>query len=134
MARGFLLFANSSKNYQSQIPVKKELLTCFIFFDVSLIYFRLILKKNRKMANKRTLKKSINSLVFDVIDECIYIQEVHPEKFEASEQLIDKAVNYYNDALAKMSASKTKADFRQVAADLDENAMAFVDELNSLNA
>lgn len=86
------------------------------------------------MANKRTLKKSINSLVFDVIDECIYIQEVHPEKFEASEQLIDKAVNYYNDALAKMSASKTKADFRQVAADLDENAMAFVDELNSLNA
>jgi hypothetical protein len=86
------------------------------------------------MANKRTLKKSINSLVFDVIDECIYIQEVKPEKFEASEQLIDKAVNYYNNALSKMYASKSKADFRQVAADLDENAAAFVDELNSLNA
>lgn len=86
------------------------------------------------MANKRTLKKSINSLVFDVIDECIYIQEIHPEKFEASEQLIDKAVNYYNEALSKMSASRTKADFRQVAANLDENAMAFVDELNALNA
>ncbi len=86
------------------------------------------------MANKRTLKKSINSLVFDVIDECIYIQEVHPDKFEASEKLIDNAVDYYNNTLSKMNASKSKADFRQVANELEEKAVFFVDELNSLNA
>ena len=39
-----------------------------------------------------------------------------------------------NKITPQMYASKSKADFRQVAADLDENAAAFVDELNSLNA
>ena len=86
------------------------------------------------MANKRTLKKSINTLVFDVIDECIYIQEIHPEKNDASEKLINNAVDYFNDALAKMNASKSKADFRKVAQELDEKAALFVDELNSLNS
>jgi hypothetical protein len=86
------------------------------------------------MANKRNLKKNINSLVFDVIDECIYIQEINPEKFDACEKLIDQAVNYYNDALSKINAAKVKIDFRAVATDLDNHAEKFIEDLNNLNS
>jgi hypothetical protein len=86
------------------------------------------------MANKRDLKKSINSLVFDVIDECIYIQEINPGRFDACEKLIDEAVNYYNDALSKMNSAKTKAEFRNVAIELEDHAEKFIESLNSLNA
>ncbi len=86
------------------------------------------------MVNKRNLKKSINSLVFDVIDECIYIQEIKPEKFEACEKLIDEAVNFYNDALSKMNAAKAKSEFRSIAIQLDENAENFIESLNTLNS
>jgi hypothetical protein len=85
------------------------------------------------MANKRNLKKNINSLVFDVIDECIYIQEINPEKFDSCEKLIDEAVNYYNDALSKINSAKVKADFRSVASELDNYAEKFIEGLNNLN-
>lgn len=85
------------------------------------------------MANKRTLKKNINSLVFDVIDECIYIQEINPEKFDACEKLIDQAVQYYNDALAKVNAARVKKDFRAISVDLDSHAEKFIEGLNNLN-
>jgi hypothetical protein len=86
------------------------------------------------MANKRNLKKNINSLVFDVIDECIYIQEIQPEKFDACEKLIDQAVNYYNDALSKVNSAKEKSDFRSIAVELDDNAEKFIEGLNSINS
>jgi hypothetical protein len=38
------------------------------------------------MANKRTLKRNINAMIVDVIDECIYIQDTQPSK----DQFIDK--------------------------------------------
>lgn len=85
------------------------------------------------MANKRTLKKNINSLVFDVIDECIYVQEINPEKFDACEKLIDQAVQYYNDALAKVNAAKVKKDFRAISDELDSHAEKFIEGLNNLN-
>ncbi|MFM7683283.1 MAG: hypothetical protein ACKO7P_11120 [Bacteroidota bacterium] len=86
------------------------------------------------MANKRDLKKSINSLVFAVIDECIYIQELNPDKFESCEKLIDDAVNFYNNALSKMNSAKTKSEFRAIAIELDENAENFIESLNTLNS
>jgi len=86
------------------------------------------------MANKRNLKKSINSLVFDVIDECIYIQEINPAKFEDCEKLIDESVNFYNNILSKMNSAKAKAEFRSIAIELDENAERFIESLNSLNS
>lgn len=86
------------------------------------------------MANKRDLKKNINSLVFDVIDECIYIQEIQSDKFEACEELIDQAVNYYNDALSKVNSAKVKSEFRSIAAEMDDHAEKFIEGLNRLNS
>ena len=86
------------------------------------------------MANKRNLKKNINSLVFDVIDECIYLQENRTDKFESCEKLIDEVVNYYNEALSKINSAKNKTDYRSIAIELDDKAEKFIEKLNSLNS
>lgn len=85
------------------------------------------------MSNKRTLKKEINYLVFDVIDECIYIQEMNESKVEPSEKIIEEAIEYCNQALSAMNAGKNKADFRKVANDLDIKTEYFFEKLNALN-
>lgn len=73
-------------------------------------------------------------MVFDVIDECIYIQEIKPEKFDSCEKLIDESVNFYNNILSKMNSAKVKAEFRSIAMELDENAEKFIESLNALNS
>lgn len=85
------------------------------------------------MSNKRTLKKEINYLVFDVIDECIYIQEMNESKVAPSEKIIEEAIEYCNQALSDMNAGKNKADFRKVANDLDIKTEYFFEKLNALN-
>jgi len=86
------------------------------------------------MANKRQLKKNINTAIFDVIDECIYIQETRPEKYDVTEALINEAIDSYNHLMAGINAAKKKADFQEVIATFEEKADDFVDKLNSLNA
>ncbi len=46
------------------------------------------------MSNKRILKKSLNELVFDVVDECYYIQTLDASKEKATEKLIDEAATF----------------------------------------
>lgn len=85
------------------------------------------------MANKRTLKKDINFLVFDVIDECIYIQERDENKLDESEKLIEQAIDFYNKSLSDINKGKTKQDFRNVVAELNEKTDFFFNQLNVLN-
>lgn len=113
--------------------IQNELFKCFLISKVNFTYSNYFCLKIT-MANKRDLKKSINSLVFDVIDESIYIQEIKPEKFEACEKLIDEAVNYYNNALSKMNSAKAKSEFRSIAIELEESAENFIEGLNALNS
>lgn len=86
------------------------------------------------MANKRQLKKNINTVIFDVIDECIYIQETRPEKLDASETLINEAIDVYNTLMAGIHSAKSKADYTEIISTFEEKADDFVDKLNSLNA
>jgi hypothetical protein len=89
--------------------------------------------KNYKMANKRELKKNFNALVNDVIDECFYIQELNPSKKESSDNLINEAADFYNTLAARIHLAKSKADFREIVADMEAKADDFVDKLNALN-
>ncbi len=91
-------------------------------------------EKNAIMANKRILKKEINVMVFDVIDECLYIQEINEDKFEATEAVIEEAISFYNASLEAMNKGKAKADFRNIVASVEEKSIYFTDKLNTLNA
>ncbi|MFM7566393.1 MAG: hypothetical protein ACKO4K_06570 [Flavobacteriales bacterium] len=85
------------------------------------------------MANKRTLKKNINAMIVDVIDECIYIQEAHPKKSDAAETLINDVIQSYNDLLSRINKAKGKVDFVSIVQTYEEKYDLFMDSLNTLN-
>jgi hypothetical protein len=85
------------------------------------------------MANKRTLKKQINAMIIDVIDECIYVQEVNDGKAEAAEGLIEEVISTYNQLLSRMNSGKTKADFKAIVTDFDQKSEMLLERLNTLN-
>jgi hypothetical protein len=85
------------------------------------------------MANKRMLKKQINAMIIDVIDECIYIQEVNDDKAEAAEGLIEEVISTYNELLSRINTGKTKVDFKSIVSDFDQKSDELLDKLNGLN-
>ena len=84
------------------------------------------------MANKRMLKKKINAMVFDVIDECLFIQENQEDKVQEAEQLIEQAVAAYNKMIEGVNRGKTKADFNAVWNAYYDASDAFSEQLNRL--
>ncbi|MFM1893236.1 MAG: hypothetical protein ACO28O_01815 [Crocinitomicaceae bacterium] len=85
------------------------------------------------MANKRTLKRNINAMIVDVIDECIYIQDTQPSKEDASESLINEVIQTYNDLLSKINKAKGKGEFAAIVQSFEEKSDQFIDKLNALN-
>lgn len=85
------------------------------------------------MANKRQFKKQINAMVIDVIDECIYIQEINSNQSDAAEALIEEVIATYNSLISRVNKAKTKADFRPIIAEFEEKSDLYLDKLNSLN-
>jgi hypothetical protein len=86
------------------------------------------------MSNKRILKKSLNELVFDVVDECYYIQALDSSKEKATEKLIDEAATFQDSILSRMKKARGKEEFRAIVLDLEKKADHFVTSLNALNA
>lgn len=85
------------------------------------------------MANKRILKRNINEMVFDVVEECFFFEMTAPDKADRSASLIDEAATFQDQMLTKMNQAKVKADFRAVAAEVEAKAIYFVEALNALN-
>lgn len=76
----------------------------------------------------------INAMVIDVIDECIYVQETKTNKYNEAEALIEEIIDNYNDLIARINSGKSKADFRKIVIDFENQSEAFIDKLNALNA
>ena len=72
-------------------------------------------------------------MIIDVIDECIYVQEVNDDKAEAAEGLIEEVISTYNELLSRMNSGKTKADFKAIVSDYDQKSEMFLEKLNTLN-
>ena len=66
------------------------------------------------MGNKRILKKGLNEMVFDIVDECYFIQIADPNKLKATEKLITEVADFQDDQLSKMNKAKGKAAFRAI--------------------
>ncbi len=72
-------------------------------------------------------------MIIDVIDECIYVQEVNDDKAEAAEGLIEEVISTYNQLLSRMNSGKTKADFKGIVTDFDQKSEMLLEKLNTLN-
>ena len=85
------------------------------------------------MSSRRTLKKDLNYMFFEIVDECLWVQELDATKTAASEALIDEAVEFQNSILADINKAKTKKDFAPIKAKFKASQVDFVNKLNSLN-
>ena len=85
------------------------------------------------MASKRTFKRHLNEMVFDIVEECFYLQLTDESKIKKSDKLIDEAATFQDDVLSRIYKSKSKKEFSEISAHVNEKAKYFVEKLNDLN-
>lgn len=84
------------------------------------------------MASKREIKKAVKEMVYDIMDECDYHVVNMNKNAEAAENLMDEVVEYHDTMMSKIRATKDKAEFRALRAQLEEDANNFVSKINEL--
>lgn len=84
------------------------------------------------MANKRQLKKALNNMIFDVVDECFSAQLYNEKKKGASDKLIDDAADFLEQTLSRISAASSKAEFRTIREDIESKADELFEAVNKL--
>lgn len=86
-----------------------------------------------KMASKRIFKRDLNRMVFDVVEECFSVQLYNESKTEASNLLIDEAVEFRNNMTEKIHAAKDKKAFKALHAEVEDAAVDFIHKINGLH-
>ena len=72
-------------------------------------------------------------MVFDIVEECFYLQMVDDSKTKKTEALIDETAAFQDEVLGKISKFKTKKEFIELTAYAGEKGKYFVEQLNALN-
>lgn len=85
------------------------------------------------MASKRILKKNVNDMIIDIVEECFTLQLFDEKKTDKTDALIDEAADFQDDILTRINAAKNKADFKGIRSDIEAKAVHFVEKLNALN-
>lgn len=88
------------------------------------------------MASKRNLKKDINNVLGDIIEE-VYVWEMEntDKGTKGSEAIIDEAIATFDDLIAKVSAKNVdnaKAHFKSISAELETKGKALLEKINKL--
>ncbi len=84
------------------------------------------------MANKRTLKKQLNGMVFEVVDECFSVQLYKTAETERTNTIIDEALDFRDTVLASIHQAKNKKDYPAIYSHLEQKGEYFVEKLNSI--
>lgn len=85
------------------------------------------------MASRKDLKRNLNNMIFDIVEECFTIQIMDESKTASAEAIIDDAANFQDAMLMKINSAKTKADFRPITEEIEKGAIDFINKLNALN-
>ena len=84
------------------------------------------------MASVKNLKKDINYVLGDVIDECIVSPTGDPKKIEA---IVDEAIVIFDELIAKVNAKNIenkKAHFNAIEEELEKKATKLLTKVNKL--
>lgn len=88
------------------------------------------------MANKRDLKKDINYVLGDIIEEVYIWEGNNPEKDKkAGEVIIDEAITSFDAFMARVSDRTVKNSskhFKTIREDLEATSKSLVEKVNSL--
>lgn len=92
------------------------------------------------MANRRELKRNINGLLGDVIEECYNaLLDNDGMNEEQVEALVDECVDLADELIAKANSAKklksraeVKKLFTEIKEKLGDNVIAYIEKLNAL--
>lgn len=88
------------------------------------------------MANKRDLKKEINHVLGDIIEN-VYLWESDNggKRTKESEAIIEDAITTFDDLMARVNQRKiddSKKHFRAIRNDLEKKALELIERINKL--
>lgn len=84
------------------------------------------------MANKRQIKKIVNSVIIDIVEESYSVQLFNDSKINESNAIIDAAANLQDNLLSRIGQAKSKADFKSIYADFETKTDELYDQVNKL--
>lgn len=84
------------------------------------------------MASVRKLKKDVNNMIYDVVDECYSVQLFNDSKTEESDQFIDDAADFQDEIMADIKKAKTKEEYKAVEEKVDKTHLEWTKRLNKL--
>lgn len=92
------------------------------------------------MTSRRMLKKKVNSVVNDIIEECYSIQMYANGKMDSqTNQIIDEAANLFDELLDRINAARKIDDnkdlhqhFESINSDLDKNSLQLMAKMDKL--
>ena len=88
------------------------------------------------MASKRILKKNVNYLFGDLIDECYLWMLINPEKDAAkANEIVDEAVEYYDDVMSRIASREIENAnkyFNLLNGEVEQRATELVEKINAL--
>lgn len=90
----------------------------------------------RIMASIKNLKKDINYILGDIIEEC-YVWELTNPKADTkkSEKIIDEAINTFDELIAKVHAKdieNKKLHYKSIGTELESTAAKLLEKVNKL--
>ncbi|RFC55241.1 hypothetical protein [Brumimicrobium aurantiacum] len=84
------------------------------------------------MANIRDLKKNINGMIYDVVDECYSVQLYNESKTEESDAFIDDAADFQEEIMAEIKKASNKKDYKAIEAKVEKTRNEWTDRLNKM--
>jgi len=84
------------------------------------------------MANVRDLKKRINGMIYDVVDECYSVQLYNQAKKEVTDKFIDEAADFQEEIMGAIKKAKNKKDYKEIVKRVEEVEADWITRLNKL--
>lgn len=84
------------------------------------------------MASKRFIKKQLNGLIINIVDDCFSAELYKPTLEEKTTKLIDEALDYRDEILSKIHQAKSKKDYPSIYDSIMEKGAYFESKLNEL--
>ena len=86
------------------------------------------------MASIKNLKKDLNYIFSDIIEECYIWQQENADKKENAEAVIDNAISSFDSLVEKINikSDNVKEHFKSILADLEEKVNDLRSQIDSL--
>jgi len=87
------------------------------------------------MASVKNLKKDINYVLSDIIEECGGWLLDDEKKSDKAEKIIDEAISTFDELIEKVNAKKVenkKAHFKRISAELETRSQALLAKIEKL--